>query len=266
MNDLEQALQAIAACVYDYCGLCYQHNLNTMRLKLASRLKALQLTSYRTYYHYLQQHPEEWSYIIEALTINETYFYRENKQLTIYQQKLLPTLLQTNNTVHIWSAACSTGEEPYSLAMLARDAGIAPSAVQITATDINARVIAHAQQARYLKQSLAFRRIPSAWLDRYFDEHATHYLVKPDIRQQVTFTTRNLQALASLRSAQYDIIFCRNVLIYFDATTIEQIAKQFYRLLKPGGYLCLGHAETISKLQIGFTTIHEHGAFYYKKG
>ena len=264
------ALNQLGKLVYDYCGLNYLNNLSSLEMKISRRLSELNMNNVWSYIHYLEEEEAEWEHLVELLTINETYFFREDKQLAVFQHTILPQLkaLSTAQPVKIWSAACSTGEEPYSLAMTAMDSGICQTdEVEIIGTDINKRVLRIAKNGTYSKKSLSFRRIPQNWLQQYFSDTATDYKIIEPIQNMVSFDYLNLlDATAEWKKEEYDVIFCRNVLIYFDEETIKKVVSTFYDALKKGGYLFLGHAETISKLDIGFETIYTDGTFYYRKG
>ncbi|MBB5149677.1 CheR family methyltransferase [Ureibacillus thermosphaericus] len=263
------ALYYLGKVVYDYCGLNYLNNISSLKMKVSKRLRQLNIESYWSYIRYLQEHPSEWDQLIVLLTINETYFFREDKQLYIYQQKILPQFAsEVQQPIKIWSAGCSTGEEAYSLAMMTMDLDhYKPKKVHIIGSDINKKVLSIAKEGIYSKSSLAFRRIPPYWLQKYFDEMENNYRIKDEVKKMVSFQYVNLlEEVENGRNEEFDVIFCRNVLIYFDEETIEKVVKSFYRALKKGGYLFLGHAETISNLKIGFETLNENGTFYYRKG
>ncbi|USB31750.1 protein-glutamate O-methyltransferase CheR [Paenibacillus sp. YPG26] len=264
------ALNHLADLVYDYCGLNYLDNLTSLEMKIQKRLTELKMNTLWSYIRYLEANKAEWDTLVEILTINETYFYREDKQLTVYQNEVLP-LLKANNfnqPIKVWSAACSTGEEPYSLAMTNMDSGICqPSDVTIIGTDINKKVLGTAEKGIYSKRSLSFRRIPQRWLGDYFHETPEAYQIKETVKDMVSFDYTNLLDEESMRrKAGFDVIFCRNVLIYFDTETVKKVVTHFYQSLKKGGFLFLGHAEIISNLDIGFDTINTNGTFYYRKG
>lgn len=257
-------IKLFAQLVYDYCGLHYINKLPSLALKMQKRLQQLNMT-YWEYMRYVQQHEEEWTTIIDLLTINETYFFREDKQFTVLQQHIAPTLLQRQGNLSIWCAACSTGDEPYSIAMMLQQKS--KGQINILGTDINARVLQIAKNGTYNKNSLSFRRIPSHFIPTYFDDYGSTYVVKPHIRNMVRFEYKNLYQLNNdYMPEQFDVIFCRNVLIYFDDEGIEKIIQHFERFLKPGGYLFLGHAETITKYKTAFHVVHHDGTFYYQKG
>lgn len=262
------ALRHLSQLVYDYCGLNYTTNLPSLELKINKRLKELSMSSWWSYIRYLEDHEVEWDILVELLTINETYFYREEKQLMIYQREILPSLAAKEDHIRIWSAGCSTGEEPYSLAILTLEAETGHFAnVKIDATDINKKVLEIAKAGVYSKKSLAFRKTPKEWLVRRFHESPNTYSIRDEIKAMVNFCHLNLlDKNLGVEQEKYDVIFCRNVLIYFDEATIKKVVTLFYQALKKGGYLFLGHAETITKFDIGFETMNSNGTFYYRKG
>lgn len=264
------ALNQLGQLVYRYCGLNYLNNLSSLEMKISKRLQELNQMPLWNYISLLEESKTEWDHLIELLTINETYFYREDKQLSVFQNSILPELYNENRTkqIKVWSAACSTGEEPYSLAMTTLDLGfIRPEQIAILATDINKKVLQTAKRGEYAKRSLSFRRIPESWLNTYFHHGLDEFQIRENVRRMVSFKSVNLLDENSMALEQdYDVIFCRNVLIYFDALTIKKVASSFYRSLKKGGVLFLGHAENISNMGLGFETINTNGTFYYRKG
>lgn len=262
-------LKQLGQQVYDYCGLNYLNNISSLESKISPRLQSLSLSLWE-YLKLLENDPHEWDTLVEILTINETYFFREDKQLTFFQETILPALKvkKPSQPIRIWSAACSTGEEPYSLAMLILDSGLLEQHdVQIIGTDINKKVLAVAKKGTYSKKSLSFRRIPPIWLNKYFEEGKEEYKVKDTVKGMVDFEYLNLldKEKMSLQN-QFDIIFCRNVLIYFDQETMRKVTSSFFQSLVSGGHLFLGHAENISNMGIGFETISTEGTFFYRKG
>ncbi|GAE25981.1 chemotaxis protein methyltransferase CheR [Halalkalibacter wakoensis JCM 9140] len=263
------ALNQLGQIVYNYCGLNYLDNLPSLQSKVTKRLQDLGNISLYNYIKYIEQHPTEWEVLVEILTVNETYFFREDKQLSVYQEIVLPSLQEKDSQqpIKVWSAACSTGEEPYSLAMTTLDSPHQLSrTVQIVGTDISKRVLHTAEQGVYSKHSLSFRRMPEHWLKQYFTEHPDKYALNPKVKNMVEFQYLNLLDETNMgRRQEYDVIFCRNVLIYFNTETVKKVASSFYHSLKKGGVLFLGHAETISNMGIGFETISTNGTFYYRK-
>ncbi|WP_052723701.1 CheR family methyltransferase [Paenibacillus wulumuqiensis] len=264
-NINEQQLLELAGLIYKHCGLNYTNNLFTLEPKVMRRLSELQL-SCTDYIPYLKKNPGEWELLTQHITINETYFFREEAQFDE-----LARILETypvKGEIKIWSAACSTGEEPYSIGMTAQS--IMPrlkQSVRIIGSDINQRVLKVAAEGYYPKSSLCFRRTSPEQIERFFDAEHNGYRVKPAVRDMTQFRRANLLDPSQLEPiGPVDIIFCRNVLIYFDDQTIDRIIQNFYDMLQPGGYLFLGHAESIRGMGKGFETIKSNQAFYYRKG
>ncbi|MGG1401132.1 protein-glutamate O-methyltransferase CheR [Bacillus salipaludis] len=265
---VDSGLEKLSRSIYNYCGLRFNERLSTLKEKLSKRVEELGL-SYEEYYGYLQISPGEWDILVEILTINETYFYREESQLNECCSVVLPQLKIENRTrpLRIWSAACSTGEEPYTLAMLIQETGkFPPGSVEIIATDINKKVLQRAEKGWYHKGSFAFRRIPEKLLMKYFSEENGGYQIRSDVRNMVRFQHLNLlNKVKASQIGEIDIIFCRNVLIYFDQETTKQVIRSLHQNLAPGGYLFLGHAESITQMDLGFRKVDSDKTFYYRK-
>jgi Methylase of chemotaxis methyl-accepting proteins len=254
----------LARAIHARCGIDYRGNLYSLAIKAGARVTALGVTFAR-YLRHLDQHPTEWDALIEAITVNETYFFREECQLEELARVVLPELADRDE-IRIWSAACSTGEEPYSLAMTILESGVVPlDKVRIYATDINRKVLKSAEQGFYPAQSMCFRRTPERMKKLYFDEEPGGFRVKEHIRDRVRFMRWNLLHDAAGLLPVMDVIFCRNVLIYFDEASIRTVASHLSGRLAEGGYLFLGHAETVSGLVPGLHTINAPSTFYYRK-
>lgn len=261
-------LVRLSQIIYDYCGLSYTDRLPNLEQKISKRVSELGF-SYQQYVDYVKRSHLEWDVIVELLTINETYFYREENQLIECCSIVLPQMKESirDRPLRIWSAACSTGEEPFTLAMMIQETGkFLPGTVEIIATDINKKVLQKAEKGWYHRGSFAFRRIPEKLLKKYFLEENAGYQINPSIRKMVQFKQLNL--LNNVQLAQVgkvDIIFCRNVLIYFDQMTTKQLIRSLYQNLTPGGYLFLGHAESITDMNLGFKKVDSDKTFYYRK-
>ena len=193
--------------------------------------------------------------VIEEMTTNETSFFRDRQPFEELRQTLLPTLLEARRTRHalrIWSAASSTGQEAYSIAMTLLEAipDIRQWRIEIVATDIAEKILARAREGVY-SQLEAQRGLPSHLLVKYFQQHSQGFQVKPEIRRMVNFQQLNLFDPFA-RLGQFDIVFCRNVLIYFDAAAKTDLLNRIARQLTPDGYLFLGAAETVLGLNTPF--------------
>jgi chemotaxis protein methyltransferase CheR len=197
---------------------------------------------------------EEVQQVVDALTTNFTQFLRDREHFEVTVNQVLPQLLKSNQRqFRIWSAACATGEEPYTLAFYLE--ARFPSAEgwdwRILATDISTRALEKALRGVYPQERLA--EVPRDWLPKYFQrgfgEWAGHFRVKNPLRQRILFEQMNLLE-CSYEASAFDIIFCRNVMIYFDRTTQEQVISRLSRSLRPGGYLFTGRSESLSGLAL----------------
>lgn len=207
---------------------------------------------------------------INAFTVNETYFYREEHQLACLTSDLLPLRIENRPRglpIRIWSVPCSTGEEPYSIAiwLLENWPLVDQYDIEIVGSDIDTRALAQAREGVYGKR--AFMRLPSHLLGKYFEpgERETWRIVD-DLRDSVRFTHSNIIDRAQTRPhGEFDIIFCRNVLIYFDEAARRSAAENLYENLYPGGFICLGHTESMSRISPLFTVARFPSAIVYQR-
>ncbi len=262
-------LVQLAELIYEYCGIDFFKNLSSLESKISERLKELGLSCWE-YGGYLRVEPKEWDTLIELITVNETYFFREENLLEEFQRVILPKYKDRapDNPLRIWSSACSSGEEPYTLAILCEETGLFEAgAVEIIASDIDRKVLEKARRGLYNKKSFSFRTMPKEILDKHFISFGDEYKVKDSIRSMIDFRCLNLlDKNIPEQVGEVDIVFCRNVLIYFDTKAIKKVINSLYKVLRGGGYLLLGHAETITGMNTGFETIYAPSTFYYRKG
>lgn len=236
--------------------------------RLAKRLRALDLQSFAQYCSYLEQSPDELHELVNAITTNLTSFFREPYHFDYLRETLLPELLRRNAQSHrirIWSAGCSTGEEPYSIAMVLRDmlpAGQGWDA-KILATDIDSNVLARAQQGLYAQEraSSVPERYQRRGLHKGQGDNAGMLRVSDEVRALITFRQLNLMQDWPMKGP-FDVIFCRNVVIYFDKPTQRRLFNRYADLLVDGGHLFIGHSETLFKVCDRFTLI---GRTIYRK-
>jgi chemotaxis protein methyltransferase CheR len=220
--------------------------------RLARRLRELALPSYESYCEYLRDAgPEELVGLINAITTNVTSFYRENHHFEALSSYMLPEAMKRNSAsrrIRIWSAGCSTGEEPHCLAMVAAE--VLPSSprydFKILATDIDSDVVAAATAGIYPIDRMS--TVSPERLKRFFQkgsgQHEGCAVAKQDLKSMITFRALNLLHTWPMKGP-FDVIFCRNVMIYFDQPTREKLVNRFSEMLVPGGYLCIGHSESI---------------------
>lgn len=215
--------------------------------------------------------PDEWATLAGALTVTETYFLRGAEHFRALIETALPECRQSSRPdrpLRLLSAGCASGEEPFSLAIALREHGaaIAPHSVQIVGVDANREMLAKARLGRFSAWSL--RETPPAIRDRYFRAAGADYILDEEIRGLVSFLERNLAASHEdlWQPASLDVVFCRNMLMYFTPEAAEALIARIQRALVPGGFLFLGHAETLRGLSTGFQLRRSHGAFFYQVG
>jgi len=217
--------------------------------RLAKRLQACELSSYTDYFKLLSsgESPAEVQTAVDLLTTNETYFFRESKHFELLQQ-VAARPRPGGQPFRIWSAACSTGEEPYSMAMVLAE-NLGNAAWEVMASDISTRVLDRARAAHFPMERA--RLIPPAYLKRYclrgIDTQQGTLLVDRGLRSRVSFMQVNLNTDLP-RLASFDMIFLRNVMIYFNGDTKRQVIARIVSVLKPGGHLCIGHSESLNDI------------------
>jgi len=260
--------------IYGYCGIYFDSNSRyILQKRLSCRLEALNLTSFHDYHRYLKHNmnkDDELMDIMDVITTNETYFFRESFQLKTFSDEIIPELIRIKSatgsrSLRIWSAGCSTGEEPYSIAMLLSDIpNLKGWNIEIIGTDISQKVLQRARRAVYGKSS--FRTTEELQLDLFFDKQSDGYKVKDYIREQVTISHLNLFDTGKMALlGRMDIIFCRNVIIYFDLAAKARLIESLYNSLYDGGFLLLGHSESLMNLKTHFKLRHFLNDMVYQK-
>ena len=226
-----------------------------VRARLLKRLRELGLVDFEAYLTHVESEPSrrEFGEMIEALTTNKTSFLREVQHFDFLRDHVLPTL---RGPVRLWSAGCSTGQEPYTLAMLVREGctGSGTHDARILATDLNRRVLATAKAGVYPDDDM--RELPEAWRTRYWVSRTDaagrkQYVAGATLRQCIRFARLNLMDAWPM-SGPFDAIFCRNVMIYFDKATQQQLIDRYWGLLRPGGHLFVSHSESLTGHQHKF--------------
>ncbi len=238
-----------------------------LQSRLQTRLLKCGIDSFAAYCRFLVVDPRrenEWSELASVLSNNETYFFRERSQLDILANEVVGDALKSGGRLRVWSAACSTGEEPLSLAMtLLESRRIGPAAITIKAGDLSPRALEKAGAGFY--RELSFRATPVNMVQKYFRPFDNGFSIKEEVKRMVEFFRINLidpEAVAAV--GVMDAIFCRNVLIYFDKPTQKTVVQNFARVLRPGGYLFLGHAESIMRLTDLYEPVVTDSAIYYR--
>ena len=258
------------ALIYQECGISLNESKKTLLVsRLSKRLRTLELDSFQAYYDLLsgQTESDEFTLLLDLVSTNKTDFFREPKHFDFLREQILPTL-QSTRRVRIWSSASSSGEEPYTIAMTLYDSVPDPERwdFQILASDISTRVLARAASGVYEGERV--RDLPTGLVERHFlkgkGERAGMIKVKPHLSQMVRFRRINLMDDTFPIKSPLDLIFCRNVMIYFDHPTQTQLVTKFHRYLKPGGYLFIGHSENLQRLDQPFESVAP--TIYRKEG
>jgi chemotaxis protein methyltransferase CheR len=285
----EAELKLLQTLVYQECGMHFDDRRTPfLQDRLQRRLKECQLDSFYSYYRLLVSQPgkQELSRLLENLTVNETSFFRNKAQLDLFQKDVLEELLHRKQerrdfNLRIWSAGCSTGQEPYTMAMQVADALSyyylrnplpiespvpkplvpPPWRVEILASDINYSVLRAAQEGSYPEHQMG--PVDYGYRLRYFDKVGERYVIKKNVKELVHFDFHNLKT--EYLPQRNDIIFCRNVMMYFDEAEQKRLVEKFYRCLNPQGYLFVGHAESLLGLTEKFQMVHVNNGTAYRR-
>lgn len=242
-------------------GIDLSKKMQLIMGRLSNTIITLGYSSFTEYIDHVtsSKNPADLEVMLNKLTTNYTYFMREEAHFNFFRDTILPYLVSTkkNKVLSIWSAGCSSGEEPYTISMLIKETLGAQAALwdtRVLATDISQNALKAAKQAVYDEESL--KNLSPAWKTKYFvkTEEQGIYSVSPAIKSNVIFQTFNLMDPIRFR-LKFDVIFCRNVMIYFDQETKDGLIQRFYDATAPGGYLLIGHSETINKEKTPFKYI-----------
>lgn len=229
-----------------------------MKRRLTSLYERRGYRNFEDFYDAIHKDEAILNEFLDRMTINVSEFYRNKERWDVLENKIYPYLLEKNKKLKIWSAACSTGEEPYSLAMVL-SSHVPLRDVSVYATDLDEGALERAKVGLYSKNSI--KNVPNQVLEKYFVNDGAHYQVTDDIKRTVTFNQHNL--LSDRYQTGYDLIVCRNVMIYFTEEAKDQIYMNFSKVLKPGGILFVGSTEQIfNPEKYGFESIE---TFFYQK-
>jgi len=261
-------LSAFREAITQHLGLRFEDTkLSELAEALSTRMKASSCSKVDAYLSYLAASREEQRALASHLTVPETFFFRMPDHFRALEEAVVPKFLNTNShRIRILSAGCASGEEAYSVAMLMHDcADLRMNAVTIRGVDINPAVIAKARQGRYTEWSL--RETPPEMRNRHFHKHGRQIQVNDDIREMVSFEEGNLMDPGARfwEKESCDVIFLRNVLMYFSPEAIREVVGRVAECLVPGGYFFMGSAETLRGLSHEFHLCQTHGAFYYRR-
>ncbi len=262
--------------IYNLTGIYIADNRKyLLETRLTNRLKELGLNSFSEYYYFLKYDPEknkELERLYSVITTNETSFFRNEPQLKVFQNIILPEVIEKKKKVRkirIWSAGCSTGEEPYTISIILHEVlknEISSWDIKITGNDISKDVLLAAKRGIYGEYSL--RTTPPIIKQKYFDKIGTgKYKIKDHVKKYVVFKQINLIDKFQVKLIdRSQVVFCRNVIIYFDDEAKKKVINLIYDNLEDGGYLFLGHSESLHNLSRSFIPKYYPGSIVYKKG
>ncbi|GAA3725323.1 protein-glutamate O-methyltransferase CheR [Sphingomonas cynarae] len=239
--------------------------------RLQDRILATRSNTFRDYFTLIRFETSgtEMQHLVNAMTVNETYFYREDYQFDALVQHVLPDIARTRapgKPIRIWSLPCSTGEEPYSIAMQILENWAQADAydIEILASDIDSRVIVDARAGIYSARAL--HRLSDALKAKYFRPHDDGFRICDALRGSIDFSVVNVSdPVAMRRFRDIDVVFCRNMLIYFDDDSRRQAVETLYESMRPGGVICLGHSESMSRMSAMFEPRRYGGTILYQR-
>ena len=255
----DKEFEQFQSLIYQQVGIKLDPPKKTLLVsRLSKRLRELALTSFQAYYDCVSREggEEELTKMLDLISTNKTDFYREGIHFDFLRDKVLPEIRETK-TLRVWSSASSSGEEPYTIAMTLCDAlpDINRWDIKILASDISTRVLAKAASGMYEEERVS--HLPKDVVLRHFlcgkGPQAGKYKIRPNVAKLVSFRRINLMDSTFPIRSSLDVIFCRNVMIYFDRSTQTQLMKKFFHYLRPGGYLFIGHSESLQWIEHQFT-------------
>ncbi|HOX06989.1 MAG TPA: protein-glutamate O-methyltransferase CheR [Planctomycetota bacterium] len=256
-----KVFEAFRDLIYERSGITLRDGKESLvQARVGKRMRALGLDDHRQYLELVtgDESGEEVVQLLDAISTNVTKFFREPEHFEFLARVVGEWLRAGQRRFRFWSAASSTGEEPYTMAMtLLETPGAAGTDMKLLATDISTRVLEKAQAGEYGIDKLG--EVPGRMLDRWFtrmrDGEGNRYRVKDELRRMIVFRRMNLSTPPFPMQGPLDVIFCRNVMIYFDNDVRRRLLADMYRLLKPGGYLMVGHAESLTGMVSEFRTV-----------
>lgn len=270
-----ETFQQLREYIYEKTGILFGENKTyLLENRLRYRLEECGCNNYEEYLYFLKHDPsrnQEMPKLFDSVTTNETSFFRDAVQIKAFDDDVLPLVLKENEEnrrkeLRVWSAASSTGEEAYTIAMQMLNKGLPQKGwrTEIVGTDISQKVIASAQAAVY--GANAIRNTPPECLRKYFSVNGEEYRLLPAVKRMAQFRITNLMDQNAMkRMKNFDVIFCRNVLIYFDAAAKKSVISNLYDALRPGGYLFIGYSESLHNISRSFKLRHFNRSLVYQK-
>lgn len=261
--------------IHEKSGMYFAENkMYLVQNRLEKRMSELAIKSVRDYFYHVKYDvsQKEFNRLMVLMTTNETSFFRNEPQLVCFSEEVLPLLVEDRmqsqgvKNIKVWSAGCSTGEEPYTLAILILEKlkSLAGWNVEIIANDISEDVLQKARRGEY--SGITLRNVKPDILQRYYTKLGDNYTIKPEVKALVKFSQINLNEPRQLSlMSNMDVVFCRNVMIYFSDEVKRQLVRGFLNALKPGGYFYIGHSETLHGISKAFKLVYFKNALVYQK-
>ena len=271
----DEKFKQIRDLIYEESGMYFANTKKSLlEGRLSKRLEEVQLSSFDEYYYLLKysaKRKEELSRLFDQVTINETSFFRDMPQLQAFEKEVVPEILRRKDRggqeLRVWSAGCSSGQEPYTLAMILKELMETKAfkfVPEIMANDISGAMILEAERGVYMDYYL--RKTPDYYKSKYFTRKGETYIISDAIKLMVKFSIMNLLDEDKVgKMKNIDVIFCRNVLIYFAEEAKKKLIERFYEALKPGGYLFIGHSESLHSISRAFKLMLFPNAIVYKR-
>lgn len=253
--------------IYDESGIHFSAaNRTILESRLKERLRSAKLDTVGEYYSYVRRDPEELKVLLDSVTTNLTRFFRNQAHWQTFQHFVVPDLVERKKKVgdtkfRVWSAGCSTGEEPYTVAMVLKELLPPGFTQEITASDLSLKSVLTAKEGFYSESRV--NGIPEYYLKKYFEKREGGYKIVEDIRNVVKFDYHNLKNDSGLRNL--DVVFCRNVLIYFDEVAQKESVERFWTAMAPYSYLFIGHSESLFGMNTQFEFVKTDWACVYRK-
>jgi chemotaxis protein methyltransferase CheR len=255
------------ALIYDASGIHFSTtNRSILESRLKERVRSSSVATVDEYYRSIRGNESEMRALLDSVTTNLTRFFRNTAHVQTFEYYVVPELVKIKRaagttTIRLWSAGCSTGEEPYTFAMILREVLPAGFTAEIVASDLSLKSLMIGQEGFYAENRV--QGIPEKYLAKYFDAKPGGYRVKDEIRQMVRFDYHNLKHDSGLRNL--DVVFCRNVLIYFDEAAQKAVVDRFWDALGPKSFLFIGHSESLFGMETGFEFLRTDWACIYRK-
>jgi len=259
--------EAYRKLIYDESGIHFSAtNRSILESRLKERLREKKLEQVRQYFDIISRDKEELKLFLDSITTNLTRFFRNQAHFDALEHYVVPELIkikkpQNDFRIKVWSAGCSTGEEPYTIAMLLKELLPAPWKAEIVASDISLKSLMVGKEGFYADNRIA--GIPDSYLRKYFDKVEGGYRIHDDIRGMIRFDYHNLKHDSGLRGM--DTVFCRNVLIYFDEAAQKAAVERFWEAMAPKSFLYIGHSESLFGMNTRFEFVKTEWATFYRK-